>query len=360
MPGRHGRRELPSVIVDTYNAEQQASDGGFLGDRASNRAFVAMLDDWRTRVRRGAGGEDPLDDRVGENRPTKDIDRAEMDDLLQEADRDPEVAGLVFSSIEDFSQEFAAVARRFMRMDEWKGTQRIAVGGGFLEARVGLMAVGRVGVLLKAGGEPVRLSPVSRHPDKAALCGAAHLMSPEELHGFDAMLAVDIGGTNLRAGLVALEITAAPDLSKSHVMVAERWRHSEDTPDREAAVDHLAEMLKKLIGHAEDGGLRLAPCIGIGCPGVILPDGKIARGGQNLPGGNWDGDGDFSLPKVLEGILPEIGGRRPTVVMHNDAVVQGLSELPRMQDVSHWGVMTIGTGLGNARFSNRKTAEPTL
>jgi hypothetical protein len=25
-----------------------------------------------------------------------------------------------------------------------------------------------------------------------------------------------------------------------------------------------------------------------------------------------------------------------------------------MQDVAHWGVLTIGTGLGNARFTNRK------
>ena len=38
---------------------------------------------------------------------------------------------------------------------------------------------------------------------------------------------------------------------------------------------------------------------------------------------------------------------------HNDAVVQGLSEIPYMQDVAHWGVLTIGTGLGNARFTNR-------
>jgi hypothetical protein len=34
-------------------------------------------------------------------------------------------------------------------------------------------------------------------------------------------------------------------------------------------------------------------------------------------------------------------------------VVQGLSEVPFMQDVEHWGVLTIGTGLGNARFTNR-------
>jgi hypothetical protein len=35
-------------------------------------------------------------------------------------------------------------------------------------------------------------------------------------------------------------------------------------------------------------------------------------------------------------------------------VVQGLSEVPFMQDVEHWGVLTIGTGLGNARFTNRR------
>jgi len=41
------------------------------------------------------------------------------------------------------------------------------------------------------------------------------------------------------------------------------------------------------------------------------------------------------------------------VVMHNDAVVQGLSQLPRMRNRNRWGVLTIGTGLGNARFSAR-------
>jgi hypothetical protein len=40
--------------------------------------------------------------------------------------------------------------------------------------------------------------------------------------------------------------------------------------------------------------------------------------------------------------------------MHNDGVAQGLSEVPFMQDVQRWGGLTIGTGLGNARFTNRK------
>jgi hypothetical protein len=29
--------------------------------------------------------------------------------------------------------------------------------------------------------------------------------------------------------------------------------------------------------------------------------------------------------------------------------------VPFMQDVGQWGVLTIGTGLGNARFTNRKS-----
>jgi hypothetical protein len=37
--------------------------------------------------------------------------------------------------------------------------------------------------------------------------------------------------------------------------------------------------------------------------------------------------------------------------------VQGLSEVSRMTDIDHWGVLTIGTGLGNARFTNRKLRE---
>ena len=45
------------------------------------------------------------------------------------------------------------------------------------------------------------------------------------------------------------------------------------------------------------------------------------------------------------------------VVMHNDAVVQGLSELPHVDDYKRWGVLTIGTGLGNARFSKSTTSK---
>ena len=55
--------------------------------------------------------------------------------------------------------------------------------------------------------------------------------------------------------------------------------------------------------------------------------------------------------------MPAIGGHDTLVVLHNDAVVQGLSEVPFMSDVPHWGVLTIGTGLGNARFTSRKASK---
>ena len=45
---------------------------------------------------------------------------------------------------------------------------------------------------------------------------------------------------------------------------------------------------------------------------------------------------------------------RDLILMHNDAVLQGLSEVPFQTDLQRWGVLTIGTGLGNVRFTNRQ------
>ena len=114
----------------------------------------------------------------------------------------------------------------------------------------------------------------------------------------------------------------------------------------------MVKMLQALIKSVGKRGLRLAPVIGIGCPGLIREDGSIEKGGHNLPG-DWEHK-SFNVPRLLRVAILVIGGHEVTVLMHNDAVVQGLSEVPFMRDVEHWGIMTIGTGLGNARFSNRK------
>jgi predicted NBD/HSP70 family sugar kinase len=172
------------------------------------------------------------------------------------------------------------------------------------------------------------------------------------LAGHDALVAVDIGGTNIRAGVVALNHKKFPDLSKAEVYKSELWRHADDGPNRRRAVERLVEMLKNLLSKAGGEKVKLAPFIGVGCPGIIGSDGSLARGGQNLPGGNWEAN-KFNLPAELKQAIPTISDHETMVLMHNDAVVQGLSEAPFMLDVKRWGVATIGTGLGNARFTNR-------
>ncbi|HEY8509859.1 MAG TPA: ROK family protein [Steroidobacteraceae bacterium] len=337
----HGAEQLSLVTVDAYNAEMRSADG-FVGDRASKRAFQAILSDWRDRLRRA--GEDPLGDT-----PTDEIGRKQLDKLLSEGDS--EAGGLVHAAIEEFAQEFAAAIRRFLRLKEWKKTERIVVGGGMRESRIGELAIGRTAVLLKADGHEIELRPIRNDPDHAALIGALHLVPAWMLAGHDAVLAVDIGGTNIRAGLVELRTKKASDFSEATVNRLELWKHSDDEPTREEAVDELIGMLERLIKRADKEDLELAPFIGVACPGVIHPDGSIDRGGQNLPG-NWESR-SFNLPEQLREAIPTIGDHEVCVVMHNDAVLHGLSELPFMQDVEHWGVLTIGTGLGNAHFTNR-------
>lgn len=339
----HGASQLTSVVLDAYNAELRDKEG-FIGDRASKRAFRAILDDWRERLRK-LGDEDPL----GEEE-TEAVSSRRLEKLMQ--DERPEAAALVHGVIEEFAQELAGVTRRFLKLKGWKDTQRIVVGGGMSGSRIGHLAIGRASLLLKADGQGVELRPITHEPDEAALIGAAHLAPSWIFAGHDSLLAVDIGGTNIRAGLVELNLKKARDLSAARVVGLEVWQHRDDEPTREQAVERIATMLRGMVDLAKAKKRALAPFIGIGCPGIIEEDGSIDRGGQNLPG-NWESS-RFHLPSAIAEAIPEIGGHPTAVLMHNDAVLQGLSEIPNMRDVERWGVLTIGTGLGNARFTNRR------
>jgi predicted NBD/HSP70 family sugar kinase len=345
-PGiQHGARRLPAVMVDDYNVELRDKEG-FVGDRASNRAFRSILEDWRERLREV--GDDPL----GEA-PTDELSKKKLDKLLLEGD--PEAAGVVQSAVEEFAQELASVVRRFLRLKAWRDTECFVVGGGLRESRVGELAIGRASVILKAGGIDLDLVPIRHHPDEAGLIGAVHLAPSWMFSGYDSLLAVDIGGTNIRVGVLRTNLKQAADLSKVAVWKSELWRYRDEdpAPSRDQAVARLAELLDDLIERAEKEKLKLAPFIGVGCPGLIADDGSIERGGQNLPG-NWESS-RFNLAEELLAAIPSIAGHDTMVVMHNDAVVQGLSQVPFAHDVAHWGVLTIGTGLGNARFTNRNS-----
>jgi len=337
----HGATVLPSVRVDSYNVEVQDEDG-FLGDRASKRAFAEILDRWRKVLKED--DEDPFGDK-----PTDEVSKKKLAQMLTEGE--PEAAALVQSAVEEFAQQLAQVIRRFLRLKAWRDTECLVIGGGFRGNRLGELAVARAGLLLRAEDMAVALELIRNDPDEAGLLGAAHLLPAWMLKGYDGILAVDVGGSNIRAGVVELNIAKNADLSKARVVHFELWRHSDEEVKRDDAVERLAEMLDDLLDWAKRNKLSLAPVIGVGCPGVIHEDGSIARGAQNLPG-NW-ASSRFNLPASIAEHVPRVGDHETLVVMHNDAVVQGLSELPYMKDRRHWGALTIGTGLGNARFTNR-------
>lgn len=343
--GRHGALRLPSVDIDSYNIELKDEDG-FLGDRASKGAFQAILDNWRKPLKKS--GEDPFGGKA-----TEEIGKKQLDDML--VGDDVEASAIVHSAVEDFAQELAFVTRRFLKTKSWDKTEAIVVGGGFRQSRIGELAIARADIILKAEGFKVDMVPIRFHPDEAGLIGCAHLAPSWIFAAHDSLLAVDIGGSNIRCGVVETRQKKAPDLSRAEVWKSKLWRHADDEPTREGAVKRLAGMLKDFISEAEKAGLKLAPFIGVSCPGVIAEDGGIEKGAQNLPG-NWESS-KFNLPASLIEAIPTIGEHDTAVLMHNDGVVQGLSEIPFMQDHKRWGILTIGTGLGNARFTNRSSGE---
>jgi hypothetical protein len=305
-----GASKLPLVHVDTHSSELR-HDGGFLGDRASRRAFRTLLEDLRGRIR-DIVEHDPFG--LAGGRPSK------------------------------------------KRLDRIFATgSSLAAGVLHTGSRVGEVMIGRAAVLLKAAGHPISMHPIRYCPDEAGLIGATRLAPSWALRGSDAMLAVDIGGSNIRAGLVSLGLDHAPALTDCKVTKLEHWRYADEArrPTRKEAVGRLVGMLEHLVAAAEKKGLRLSPLISVACPGNIMPDGSIERGAQNLPG-DWQSK-TFNLTKQLSDAILLIDGHASQVIMHNDAVVQGLAEAPFMRGVRRWGVLTIGTGLGNARFTNRRS-----
>jgi hypothetical protein len=337
----HGSGCLPSVEVLSYNVELK-DDEGFVGDRASKGAFREFIENWRKPLR--DIDEDPFGDV-----PSSKLAKKKLDALL--AKGEPESAGVIHGAIESFAQEFAGVVGRFLKLKQWKDAERIVVGGGFRGSRVGELAIGRASIILKAEKIKTEISIIRNDPDEAALIGAIHLAPTWMFEAHDAILAVDIGGTNIRTGVVRFNLDEPADIAKARVWKYELWRYCDEKLTRDEAVEGIVRMLQRLINRSKRANLKLAPFIGIGCPGKIEPDGSIETGGQNLPG-NWE-SARFNLPHQLGEAIPRLGEHETVFVMHNDAVVQGLSEAPFMKDASPWGIFTIGTGLGNALFSNR-------
>src|SRR6202035_975438 len=155
----HGAMRLPSVELDSYNVELK-DDEGFIGDRASKGAFRQIIENLRSPLRKL--GADPLGEDASE-----ELNKKKLDELL--AHGDPEAAAVIQGAIEEFSQDFALIIRRYLKLKEWKDTQRIAVGGGFRASRTGELVIGRTSLILKADKGDLELIPIHNDPDQAGL-----------------------------------------------------------------------------------------------------------------------------------------------------------------------------------------------
>ena len=339
-PVIHGAAQLPSVVIESYSEDIKDKDRYF-GERVSNGAFRELLAKLRESLRQN--GADPL------HSEKEILSKKLIDKILLEGD--PQAAGLILSAVEEFANNLATAAHSLLRLKSWSEVKRIVVGGGFRESRVGELVIGRAAVLLAPKHPELQFLPIRHAPDDAGLLGCAHLAPSCIFKGHDCIIAVDIGGSNFRCGLVELNLSKSPTLANAAVTKSRLWRHADAEPDREEATETLGQMIKEMIASAEKKHASLAPFIGMGCPGTVLEDGKLKGGILNLPG-NW-GARNFNLTERVRDMVPSIGVHQTIVALHNDAVVQGLSEMPFMSDVDKWAVLTIGTGLGNACFRNK-------
>lgn len=338
----HGELEFPDFTIDNYSLSLR-DDKGFVGDNASRPAFQAILEAWR-RLFEALHGKDPLGDK-----PTEDIPKKKLDVMMR---REGAAAAAIHGALEDYAEQLARVVKRFLAQKSWKGVQRIIIGGGLKQSEIGKLAVEAVAQRLFRDDVHVQLRLLHHHADEGGLIGWLHLMPADLAERYRAMLAVDIGGTNIRCGIVRLPKDRDP--RKAKVVISEKWSHARDenTTRKEHVVQGIADMLIELIAYARKHRIKLAPWVGVACPGRIRQDGSISRGTQNLPG-DW-AHRDFHLPSALCKRLPKIDGQQTQVMLHNDAVVQGLSQLPYLDDIRHWGVLTVGTGVGNARYTMRR------
>ena len=338
--GLHGAMRVPGLRIDHYNLLVRDPEGdGFLGDRASQTAFRALLD---TARRHHRTGKDPFG-----KTPSSDLGKKEIDLVL--VGGDPDAAHLLHLAVEEYARRLVHVAQVFLAQPQWNGVEKIVLGGGFPDHEAGGLATRRAACLLAHAGIDVTLHELRHDADEGGLLGWVPLL-PHKHHEQAAFLAVDVGGTNIRCGIVEHRLGKDADGGKARVLEVLKWRHADDAPSRSEAVLRLAAMLNGLSAQARTRGLDLAPFIGIACPGQVERDGTLSHGAQNLPG---DWEQPFNLARALADHLDPIDGSAPRVVLHNDAVVQGLSEHRRMRKARRWAVLTIGTGLGNARYSNR-------
>ncbi len=65
------------------------------------------------------------------------------------AEGEPVAGAVVHSAVEEFAQSLADVVRRYLKQKSWRKVERVVVGGGLSNSRVGELAIGRAAILLR-------------------------------------------------------------------------------------------------------------------------------------------------------------------------------------------------------------------
>lgn len=305
--------DLPRVQVEGYSLKI-FEGGGLLGDKADHHALQEIK----------AMSRNDGDDAAGDQ-----MDRTNDDEVARR-----------------FASQLAEVITGFSKHPSWQAVERVAVGGGIKDSRLGTRIVSHAQAFLDDGNTALKLAPLHHSSDDGALLGWASA-TPCAVSG-PHYLAVDIGGTNVRCGVVS---SAGDQGAPPTVSLREKWNHSEAEARKGELMSWIADTLCNLKSRSDIVGGDDPLFIGIACPGIVSADGRIESGAHNLPG-EWHDEG-FNLPREMKARLAERGLANVKLMLHNDAVVQGLSELPFMSDHVGWAVVTLGTGFGNASYRNK-------
>ncbi len=207
----HGALRLPAVDIESYNTELK-DDEGFVGDRAKRSGlFRRFIEEWRKPLREIK--QDPFGDTSSPSSSPRNSSTPCSSAATER--RQATLRFKVRSKASRRSLHWSYSASSSSKRG--KQAERIVVGGGFSGRRVGELAIGRASLILKAEKIKLDIAIIRNNPDEAGLLGAIQLAPPWIFKAHDGVLAVDIGGTNIRAGIVQLNLKRAADLSKAKV-----------------------------------------------------------------------------------------------------------------------------------------------
>src|ERR1700758_1983288 len=150
--GHRAPRRHPSAVGRSGQFQSRAEGRGGLSRRPRLQGRVPKnprpLAQALAEIGRGPVGREPSDE----------ISKKKLDEML--VDDDTEASAVVHSAIEEFAQELAYVTRRFLKTKDWAKTERIVVGGGFRDSRIGELVIARTEIVLKSEDFKIEMVPI--------------------------------------------------------------------------------------------------------------------------------------------------------------------------------------------------------